>query len=121
MRTIVKIFSVLAFGSLSLDQAFGATVLYNCKPIEVGGVPGTRIHVLCDKGYTNNSALIYFSMPARTNDEIQRANLAVSVGMLALSTDKTVGLRFDDVDTSGTEFGCASLNCRTLSGIFVVK
>lgn len=119
-----KVFAILVCAMtttmLFVGSAKAAGVARSCKPIAVANFVGSRMHIQCDQGYLNNASIIYYALPANTSDQIQRANPVISIGLTAISAGKTIGISFDDTDTSGTSFGCGASDCRAIQGVWIV-
>jgi hypothetical protein len=100
-------------------QAWAVPVVHTCKPVSIAVYPGSRIHIQCDIASTSTPPITYFALPNVTSDDVQRANQAIAVASTAQTSGKSIGILFDDVDTSGTTFGCGANNCRKIQGIFL--
>lgn len=120
MKIVVnKVVLLGAFlSSLTLAPVINAAPAYHsCKVVDVMVAPGSRVHIRCDNGYPGNPSLVFFALPAASNDNILRANQVQSLGMAALAAGRPVLFTFDDADTSGTSFGCGANDCRRIIAV----
>lgn len=96
-----------------------APAYHSCKVVDVMVAPGSRVHIRCDNGYPGNPSIVFFALPAASNDNILRANQVQSLGVAALAAGRPVSFTFDDADTSGTSFGCGANDCRRIIAVSI--
>ena len=86
-----------------------------CTPNQVGTFYN-RVHVRCVPSAPNNIA--YFAVCSTTNSAFSAR--ALSVFTTAKVTAKNLAIYYSPSDTSGTACGCASADCRVISGVEVM-
>lgn len=84
-----------------------------CTPTEVA-VYESRIHVRCEEGVSDGSAMIYFWAVPTTKPEF--ANRFLSIGSTALVAGRYLVFLYTPGDTSGADFGCLDA-CRNVYAI----
>ncbi len=87
-----------------------AAIWYRCTPANVAAYPA-RIHVKCTVA---NAGILYFAYPTR---DTANASRFLSLLTSAEVAGKQVDILYDPADTSGSAFGCAASDCRTIVGL----
>lgn len=104
---------------LSLAHAAPAAaqlVVIDCRPDEVASL-GSRIHVHCTTG---RNGIVYFALGTRrTTEEKEFANRALSLASSALVSGRSLAIRFDPNDLSGSAIGCLNVDCRLINTIYL--
>ena len=110
-RMLVLVVACLSFGALRAS----AQASFTCNPVNVASF-SSRVHVKCNPG---NGAIVFFAVSAANTATAQRfQDLALS----ALVNNKTLTIQFNQADTTTCPtFGCASVNCRAATAIFINK
>lgn len=103
------LFSALAAFVSMPAEAFD---LHTCK-LEAVGAWEDRVHVRCNTPYPSTS-IYYFAVPASAREMASRVE---AIGLVAQVTGATVYIYFDLADTSGTSFGCAASDCRSIASL----
>lgn len=88
-----------------------AATWYRCTPANVA-VFASRIHIKCTAAAPGG--ILYFAYPAR---DTANASRFLSLLTSAEVAGKQVDVLYDPADTSGASFGCATGDCRTISGV----
>lgn len=90
-----------------------------CKPTQVAVFPGSRVHVKCDKPWTNpsTSAKAWYFAVALTDPA---APLVQAAGNAAIGSGKKVLVYFR-TESLDNPPGCLTSDCRKLTGIAVVN
>jgi hypothetical protein len=86
-------------------------VFYQCTPDNVAAFTN-RVHVHCTVAY--NASIEWFAFCNATDSAT--ASRMLSVFTTAKALGGHIGLYFDPNDTSGTNCGCATNNCRVITG-----
>lgn len=87
------------------------TDVFTCTPFAVAAFE-TRVHVRCTQPY--NTTIYYFAYCA-TKDSATASRM-LSVFTTAKATGKDLFVYFTPSDTSGTACGCATADCRVVTG-----
>ena len=87
------------------------TAFYQCPPDTVAAFTD-RVHVHCTVAY--NTTIYWFAF-CNANDSATASRM-LSVFTTAKALNGHIGLYFDPNDTSGTNCGCASADCRVITG-----
>jgi hypothetical protein len=87
------------------------TAFYQCTPDNVAAFT-TRVHVHCTVAY--NGTIQWFAFC--TANDSATASRMLSVFTTAKALNGHIGLYFDPNDTSGLNCGCASGDCRGVTG-----
>lgn len=87
-----------------------ATETFSCKVKDVT-VFSNRIHVRCTSATA--SGIFFFALPT---SEATQANRLLTIGSTTLVSGRKFNAIFDPNDTSGTNWGCQSNDCRVLTG-----
>jgi len=90
-----------------------AAVWYRCTPANVAAY-ATRIHVKCTVA---TAGIQYFAYPTRDTANASRFLSLLSTATVA---GKQVDILYDTADTSGTAFGCAAGDCRTIIAVALI-
>jgi len=108
---LVLVVVCLSLGALRAS----AQANFTCNPVNVASF-SSRVHVKCSPG---SGAIVFFAVSTTNTATAQRfQDLALS----ALVNNKTLTIQFNPADiTTGPGFGCASVNCRPASAIFINK
>ena len=85
--------------------------VFNCTPSTVATFTN-RVHVSCNPAAPNN--IVYFAY-CSTHDSAT-ANRFLSVFTTAKAIGKNLYIYYDPSDTSGTQCGCGSGDCRVITG-----
>jgi hypothetical protein len=125
MRTIAitalvsALVTALAATVARADPPLAAEHSITCKPTQVAVFPGSRVHVKCDKPWTNpsTSAKAWYFALALTD---AAAPLVQAAGDTAIGSGKKVLVYFR-TDASENPGGCLTTDCRKLTGIAVVN
>jgi hypothetical protein len=114
---LVVVLAVLIGGLLGAARAEAQNlVVIDCRPIEVASLEG-RIHVLCSTG---RNGIVYFALGTnRSASETAFAVRAVSLASTAIVSGRSLSIRFDPADTSGTAIGCLANDCRLIHTIYL--
>ncbi len=88
-----------------------STTFYQCTPDNVAAFTN-RVHVHCTVAY--NGTIQWFAY-CSANDSATASRM-LSVFTTAKALGGHIGLYFDPNDTSGTSCGCASGDCRVITG-----
>ena len=91
------------------------TDYFVCTPQQVGTF-STRVHVRCSPSAPNN--ISYFAVCSTTNANF--AARALSVFTTAKVTAKNIAIYYTPTDTSGSSCGCATSDCRVITGAEVM-
>ena len=114
LLTVVAIVVATTFTVASLPTQAAApaapSLFYQCTPSTAASFTD-RVHVFCATPY--NGAIYWF---AYCTKDSATASRMLSVFETAIATGKNIGIYFDPNDTSGTTCGCASNNCRVVTG-----
>jgi hypothetical protein len=86
-------------------------IFYQCTPDNVAAFTN-RVHAHCTVPY--NGTIYWFAFCA-TGDSATASRM-LSVFTTAKALGGHLGIYFDPNDTSGTSCGCASTDCRVISG-----
>ncbi len=96
--------------SFSISTVHAAPTWTNCTPENIVTYSG-RVHIKCVESI---GGIRYFA--ASTADEAKAARI-LSVITAAQTLGRTALILYDPADTSGTSFGCASTDCRTIIAV----
>jgi hypothetical protein len=96
--------------SVAIAAEPDAAVWYRCAPANTAAYTN-RIHVKCTVA---NAGIQYFAYPTRDTANASRFLSLLSTATVA---GKQLDILYDTADTSGTAFGCAASDCRTIIGI----
>jgi hypothetical protein len=89
--------------------------VYTSCDVDSVGAWADRVHVRCNAPYPG-STIYYFAVPATAREMASRVE---AIGLVAQVTGANVRIYFNLADTSGSSFGCAAGDCRTVSGLEV--
>ncbi len=95
--------------------AVGADQFSACKPAETA-VFSNRIHVRCETPVDG-----HFPFFAVSTADPHQSNRLLSLMLGAELSDKYLDIQFDPADTSGSVFGCATANCRSIKALIVME
>lgn len=116
MRPVMFIALVLLFAWGRPAVAQPNLVFIDCRPDEVASL-GNRVHVHCTTGRNN---IVYFALGTRrTTEEKEFANRVLSLASAALVSGRSLAIRFDANDLSGTAIGCLNTDCRLIHTIYL--
>jgi hypothetical protein len=114
--------AVLVATFLAPLPAMASPEAYNCKLNEVAVWP-TRIHIRCAESPHSVAGVIFFAVPTSSSvvpNPSDNASRFLQVALAALrNPDTHLIVHFETSDHSGDAFGCASVNCRYASAIFL--
>lgn len=111
--------AALAARPVHADPPLAPEHSITCKPTQVAVFPGSRVHVKCDKPWTNpsTSAKAWYFAVALTDAS---APLVQAAGDTAIGSGKKV-LIFFRTESTDNPAGCLTSDCRKLTGIAVVN
>jgi hypothetical protein len=114
--------AVLVLTVLATTPAMAAIETYRCMLTEVAVWP-TRIHIQCAGNPSSSPGIIFFAVPTSSSvipNPSDNASRFLQVALAALKNpDAELLVQFDSSDYSGAGFGCATVNCRYASSIFL--
>jgi hypothetical protein len=96
-------------GSDPVDAA--SLTWFQCTPANVA-VFDQRVHVKCTA--STPGGIRYFAKATEDADAVARV---LSLLSIALVTGRTLDIRYDPADTSGTAIGCQSNDCRLIVAV----
>ena len=109
---LIAVFGVLVSSIPTRASSPAAPVVfYQCTPDNVAAFTN-RVHVHCTVAY--NGTIQWFAF-CSANDSATASRM-LSVFTTAKALNGHIGLYFDPNDTSGTNCGCASADCRVITG-----
>lgn len=114
--------AVLVLTFLATAPAMAAIETYRCMLTEVAVWP-TRIHIQCSGNPPSSPGIVVFAVPTSSSvvpNPSDNASRFLQVALAALKNpDAELLVQFDPADHSGAGFGCATVNCRYASSIFL--
>lgn len=123
-----KVLSVALFAT-ALQMKVGVVaaepvtqVSRTCDPVDVAQID-SRVHIKCATAYgIGQNYIWWYALPTTGDgDESNTASRFMSLGIAALTAGKTLEFWFDELDTSGADYGCGAANCRKPSAFFLIK
>jgi hypothetical protein len=88
---------------------------FMCSAQEVAVLPGSRLHVQCDRGDGPGERITYFALSVINMD----ASRVLSLIETAVVAKLPLQIQYDLTDLSGASIGCATTNCRLIQGVFL--
>lgn len=82
----------------------------NCSPVHVVVWVGSRVHVQCASSI---GGIRYFALPLSSSS----VNQVLALLNSAQVAGRTLSITYDSSDTSGSAFGCAASDCRTIQAV----
>jgi hypothetical protein len=116
---IVFVAAVLLLSSSAAKAKPNLLSYWQCTPDYVAAF-SNRVHAHCAAPYVYNTQNIYWFAVCSTGSGSPFASRALSIFTTAKVTGKTLRVYFEPTDTSGTNCGCDSNNCRAISGAEVL-
>jgi hypothetical protein len=112
-KALVVPSSILAAQFLGAGTAAGTTIDVSCVPIQVAVFTNApRLHVRCAASV---GGIIYFALSTADSPLAARV---LSILTTAQVAGRTLGIRYDPADTSGTSIGCQANDCRLIDEVW---